>query len=167
MLARLTALAIVSMTIPALAEELSPGQQRFVAINDAVAAAFDGVSNPKIDSMISALDRRSKALCQVAPSGVAAGWQAVISSISEDGGTIELMAAPTARLKATNLASIDPELAPEVGAMVRISGQFTMEDEHCFRQIAELTGGALASPVYEFSLTALSIIAPHATDAAL
>lgn len=146
----------------AAAEDLQPAQQRFVAINDAVAAALEGSANPKIDSLIATLDRRSKALCQVAPNGVIAGWQAVVAKVDEADGSIELLVSPTARLQADNLASLGDALAfsgtPKTGDMVLISGQLTLEAEHCFRQQGDLTAQALAAPVYDFALSAISLV---------
>src|SRR5690554_2798470 len=104
------------------AQEMPAAQQRFVDINVAVSRSLENTMSPTVGSMLALLDRRSSALCQVAPQGVVANWFAIVLTIDSEEDKLELAMAPDVIARVARLPSEDgtEDLGP--GARVSVSG---------------------------------------------
>jgi hypothetical protein len=137
----------------AMAQEVPAAQARFQQVNQAVATLLADAENPTITSLVDLLERRSRALCQIASADIITNWLAIVSGNDEAGLTF--MVGPDVNLKVINPdAEQGPFLgdlsAMQPGDQLLVSGGLVREGDACFRQEASLTADALRQPVYDF-----------------
>jgi len=157
-------LLLAVLATPAAAQEVPAAQARFIAVNQAVSALLADAGNPTAASLVSALSRRSSALCEMAQDGRISNWLGVVAQSDIEAGVLIISVGPEATIKVVELpaegALRDSLATLAEGEEVLVSGRFVVEGAdsdrvHCFRQEGGLTVAALRQPQFEFRVSSV------------